>query len=86
VIIGARKKWSNKNKTWIFIGMKKIGIESVSLVTFVLRIRCTIDATRVGILRHDERTMKIDCNRKEKDEDSRENLELEKKQNQRERK
>jgi hypothetical protein len=86
VIIGARKKWSNKNKTWIFIGMKKIGIESVRLVTFVLRIGCTIDTTRVGILRHDERTMKFECNRKEKDEDSRKNLELEKKQNQRERK
>jgi hypothetical protein len=45
VIIGAREKGSNKNKTWIFIGMKKIRVESVILVTFVLRIGCTIDAT-----------------------------------------
>jgi hypothetical protein len=86
VVIGARERWGNKNMTRVFIGMKKIGIKSICFITLVLRISCTIDATRVGILRHDERTMKFECNRKEKDEDSRKNLELEKKQNQRERK
>jgi hypothetical protein len=35
------------------------------LVTLVLRIwSCTIDATFIGILRHDEGMMEIDCNRR----------------------
>jgi hypothetical protein len=47
------------------------------LVTFVLRIGCTIDATFIGILRHDEGMLKIECNRK-RYEDSRKDLESEK--------
>jgi hypothetical protein len=75
VIIGAREKGCNKHKTWVFIRVKKIRVESVILVTLVLRIlSCTIDATFIGILRHDEGMMEIDCNRK-KIEDSRKDLE-----------
>jgi hypothetical protein len=38
--------------------MKKIGVESVILVTLVLRSwSSTIDATFIGILRHDEGVM-----------------------------
>jgi hypothetical protein len=75
VIIGAREKGCNKHKTWVFIRVKKIRVESVILVTLVLRIlSCTIDATFIGILRHDEGMMEIDCNRK-KMEDSRKDLE-----------
>jgi hypothetical protein len=65
VIIGAREKGCNKHKTWVFIRVKKIRVESVILVTLVLRIwSCTIDATFIGILRHDEGMMEIDCNRR----------------------
>jgi hypothetical protein len=75
VIIGAREKGCNKHKTWVFIRVKKIRVESVILVTLVLRIlSCTIDATFIGILRHDEGMMEIDCNRRKK-EDSRNDLE-----------
>jgi hypothetical protein len=55
VVIGARERWGNKNMTRVFIGMKKIGIKSICFITLVLRISCTIDATRVEILRHDEK-------------------------------
>jgi hypothetical protein len=45
------------------------------LITLVLRIGCTIDATFIGILRHDERLMKVADNREKEDEDSRKDLE-----------
>jgi hypothetical protein len=45
------------------------------LITFVLRIGCTIDGTFIGILRHDERLMKVANNREKEDEDSRKDLE-----------
>jgi hypothetical protein len=81
MVIRARKKWSNKNKTRVFIGMKKIGVENIGLVTFVLRISVrvsnTIDTIRVGMLRHDWRMKKIEYCREKKDEDSRNNLESE---------